>query len=111
MISLVLIYLLAAFCMSRISIAREEDGPEDVSIYIMTNGVHADIVVPVKSEAMDWSSQVKFSNTTGNDSSMQWLALGWGDRGFYLETPTWADLKAKVALSAAFGLAKTVIHA
>lgn len=108
-VGLILIYLLAAFCLSRISVAKETGTASDI-IYIQTNGVHTDIVVPVRNAYKDWSQQVKFSNTLANDTTMQWLAFGWGDRGFYLETPTWADLKASVALNAALGLGKSAIH-
>ncbi|MBC7827616.1 MAG: DUF2459 domain-containing protein, partial [Chitinophagaceae bacterium] len=98
---LVSIYLLSAFCLSRITVNKDVKESDDVTIYIKTNGVHADLVVPVKHGQMDWSRQVKFSNTVLNDSTMQWLALGWGDKGFYLQTPTWADLKFSVAFNAA----------
>lgn len=37
--------------------------------------------------------------------------MGWGDKGFYLETPTWAELKASVAFKAVTGLSTTAIHA
>lgn len=60
---------------------------------------------------MDWSKEIKFANTQSNDSTLPFLALGWGDKGFYLETPTWADLKFKTAFRAAFGLSTTAIHA
>ena len=32
----------------------------DVAIYIKTNGVHTDIVVPVKNEVKDWRNEIKF---------------------------------------------------
>lgn len=108
---LVSIYLLSAFCLSRITVNNDVKASDDVTIYIKTNGVHTDLVVPVKHGQMDWSRQVKFSNTVLNDSTMQWLALGWGDKGFYLQTPTWADLKFSVAFNAAFGLSTTAMHA
>ncbi|MGC4034775.1 MAG: TIGR02117 family protein [Chitinophagaceae bacterium] len=110
-VSFVLLYLLAAFCLSRITINKEPDTTNDVTIYIKTNGVHTDIVVPVKNDQMDWSKEILFSNTTAKDSSMQYLAMGWGDKGFYLETPTWADLKFRTAFRAAFALSTTAIHA
>jgi len=67
--------------------------------------------VPVRNEMQDWSREIKFSNTHLTDTSLQWLAMGWGDKGFYLQTPTWADLKFSVAFKAAFGLSTTAIHA
>ena len=111
LVMLIGIYFAAAFVLSRIGIEKEADSSEDVEIYILTNGVHVDIVVPVRSELVDWSKQIRYDHTIGNDSSMQYLALGWGDKGFYLETPTWADLKFSVAVKAATGMSTSAIHA
>jgi len=91
--------------------SAENDAHKEVTIYIRTNGVHTDIVVPVRNEHYDWSKEVKAKNTQANDTNFTYLALGWGDKGFYLETPTWADLKASVAFKAATGLSNTAMHA
>ncbi len=110
-IAFILLYLFTAFCLSRISCDEEINQKDELSIYIKTNGVHTDIVVPVKNEQMDWSKEIKFSHTESKDSTYNYLGLGWGDKGFYLETPTWADLKTSVAFKAATGLSTTAIHA
>ena len=110
-IVLVLAYLLFSYCLSRITIHQEENTKEEITIYILTNGVHTDLVVPVKSILYDWSSHVQYCNTVSKDSNYQYLAMGWGNKGFYLETPEWKDLKASVAFKAAFGLSATAIHA
>ncbi len=110
-VGFILIYLGAAYCLSRITVAEEKNAKDEVIIFIKTNGVHTDIVVPVRSEQKDWSEEVRFENTTSKDSTYQYLGMGWGDKGFYLETPTWGDLKASVALKAATGLSTTAIHA
>ena len=111
MIAFVLLYFLSAYCLSRITINKENGKTADMKIYIKTNGVHTDIVVPVKSELMDWSKEIKYDNTIGKDSTMNYLAMGWGDKGFYLNTPTWADLTFKTAFTAMFALGSTAIHA
>ena len=108
---IILLYLFVAFCLSRITIDQEPVTTHDVEIYILTNGVHTDIVVPVRNEQFDWSREIKFANTTSQDSTLKFLALGWGDKGFYLETPTWAHLKFTTAFKAATGLSTTAIHA
>ena len=110
-ISFILLYLISAFCLSRIRCDEESNQKDELSIYIKTNGVHTDIVVPVKNEQMDWSQEITFGNTKSKDTTYNYLGLGWGDKGFYLETPTWADLKASVAFKAATGLSTTAIHA
>ena len=110
-ISFILVYLLSAFCLSRITVEKESDTPADVAVFILTNGVHTDIVVPVKNDVFDWTKQVKFANTHLTDTAaIQWLAMGWGDKGFYLETPTWPDLTFTTAFKAAFGLSTTAMH-
>jgi uncharacterized protein (TIGR02117 family) len=107
----ILLYLLTVFCLSRISVSREDGTQEEVAIYIKTNGVHTDIVVPVANEVYDWSKEVKFHNTHLKDSaSIQWLAVGWGDKGFYLHTPQWSDLTFSTAFKAAFALGTTAMH-
>ncbi|GGH79812.1 hypothetical protein GCM10011379_49750 [Filimonas zeae] len=111
LVALLLLYLLSAFTLSRISTAREKDTRPEMAIYILTNGVHTDLVVPVKSEYIDWSQYIPFSNTSSKDTTAQWLAFGWGDKGFYLETPTWADLKFGTAFKAAFRLSTSAVHA
>ena len=104
-------YLLIVTLLSFVSV---NDGlvksRKEIPIYILTNGVHTDVVLPLKSEHYDWTNQLKPEYTKAKDSTYQYAALGWGDKGFYLETPTWADLKASTALKAASGLSTTAMH-
>jgi len=104
------LYFTTAFTLSRITVDKEQPAKEEVTIYIKTNGVHTDIVVPVRSAQMDWSNEIKFANTLLKDTGYNFLAMGWGDKGFYLNTPTWSQLKFSVAFRAAFGLSTTAIH-
>lgn len=104
-------YALAAFSLSRITVNKDaENQPKEVSVYIMTNGVHTDLVVPITNEIKDWTQEIKFENTKAKDSTANFLAFGWGDKGFYLNTPEWSDLKASTAFNAAFGLSSTAMH-
>jgi len=105
------LYLGMAFALSRIAVEKETENAEDLSIYIITNGVHTDLVLPVKSTYIDWSRDIKFQHTASKDSLMDFVAFGWGDKGFYLETPTWADLRFSVAFKAATNLSTSAIHA
>ncbi len=104
-------YLLIVTLLSFVSV---NDGlvksRKEIPIYILTNGVHTDVVLPLKSEHYDWTNQLKPEHPKAKDSTYQYAALGWGDKGFYLETPTWADLKTSTALKAASGLSSTAMH-
>ncbi|WP_131538376.1 TIGR02117 family protein [Pedobacter nototheniae] len=111
LIGFILLYFACAFCFSRITINKNPTNKQEISIYIMTNGVHTDIVVPAKSAQMNWANEIKYSNTVSADSTYQYLALGWGDKKFYLETPEFSDLKLNVALGAITGLNSSAMHA
>lgn len=107
----IIVYVLAAVGLSRITVnANQEIKKQEVTIYILSNGVHTDIVVPVRNNIYDWSQQIKFSDAKAKDSSATYLAMGWGDKGFYLNTPTWGDLKFSTAFKAATGLSTSAMH-
>lgn len=111
-VGFLLIYILGAFLLPKIPVnSNISTEGKTIPIYILSNGVHTDIVLPVKNELYDWSQKVKFENTITKDSTAQWVAFGWGDKGFYLETPTWNDLKFSTAFKAASGLSTSAIHA
>jgi uncharacterized protein (TIGR02117 family) len=110
-VGFILLYLLSAFLFSIWTIKKEPVSSNDVAIYILTNGDHTDIVVPVKNIITDWSREIGYQNTIAKDTTNQYLAIGWGDKGFYLNTPTWADLKFSTAFKAAFALSTSAIHA
>ena len=69
--------------------AEKTDDAKIIELYILTNGVHTDLVVPVKSKYIDWSSKLPFENTKGQKTDFDYISFGWGDKGFYLDTPTW----------------------
>ncbi len=103
-------YVIIGFALSKITVKEEPNAPDEVAIYILTNGVHTDIVMPVKTKTIDWSTQIKYEHTDKANSTYNYIAMGWGDKGFYLQTPTWADLKFSTAFKAATGLGSTAIH-
>lgn len=111
LLGLILLYVIIAYLLSLITIEKEANTKPEVEIYILTNGVHTDIVMPTKNDQIDWSQQIQYKNTKAADSTYKYIAMGWGDKGFYLETPEWSDLKASVAFKAATGLSTTAIHA
>jgi uncharacterized protein (TIGR02117 family) len=80
-------------------------------VYLLKSGPHTDFLVQVKTDVHDWSIDFPYSNNANPDSSLQWLAVGWGDKNFYMNTPTWGDLTFKTAVYAAAGLGTAGIHA
>lgn len=110
LIVLIGIYFLLAFCLSRITLNRHPVNKPEIAIYIMTNGVHTDIVMPAISDQINWTKEIAYQNTLAADSTYPYLAMGWGDKKFYLETPEFSDLKLSTAVKAISGLSTTAMH-
>ena len=107
----VLLYVVLALTIPYIPVQKEATNDvAEIPIYIYTNGVHTDIVMPIKTEQIDWSKKILFENTTSKSSDFNYVGIGWGDKGFYLDTPTWAELKVSTAISAAFWLGDSAMH-
>jgi len=107
----VFLYIIIALLLPLIPVKAEEtNDPKVIEAYILTNGVHTDIVVPVQSEFIDWGQKIPYSNTKSKQENFKFIAFGWGDKGFYLNTPTWADLKFSTAFKAAFWLSESAMH-
>lgn len=101
--------LAAEWVCSRIKVQPLQSGG-NITVYLLSNGAHTDIVVPARNHIMDWDSLFPYRNTLGNDTSHSYLGIGWGDKGFYLETPTWSDLTVTTAVNAMTGLSSSALH-
>lgn len=108
--SVLFLYLAGAYIFSHITVNKEDNQPEEMPIYISTNGMHTDLIFPIKTEEIDWSKDIKYNQTSSKDSIQNYISIGWGDRGFFLDVPDWDHVKVSVAFKAAFGLSSTAIH-
>ncbi len=110
-IGIVGLYIFVVWACSYITVPAEKDDHRgEVNIYILTNGMHTDIVMPVRSELIDWSLFFPFDDTISKDSMQNYAAIGWGDKGFYMEIPEWSDLTFRIAFRAAFGISSSALH-
>ena len=75
-----------------------------ITIYASSNGVHMDLILFKDHLAPTLLTQFEIVE------GMDYIAIGWGDKGFYLDTPSWAELKVSTALIAAFLPSATVMH-
>lgn len=103
-------WLLFAFLLQHVRTGKENAVADDaVEIFIRSNGVHTDFVLPVRSACIAWDTFVAPAACNA-DSSYPYIAMGWGDKGFFLNTPTWGDLTFSTAFVAAAGLGETAMH-
>ena len=98
-------YLIISLILSSITVGRtvSNESSEKV-IYLNTNGVHLDIVIPIENIDSLVLSEIKHSRNE------KYLSFGWGDENFYINTPTWGDLTFNNAFSAMFLKSSTLMH-
>lgn len=110
--TLLLLYLLAALAGSLLPAHPEWKEPQQgVRIFIYSNGVHTGLVVPARNELQDWSYLVRAEDISDPRYALSsHLLFGWGERGFYLNTPRWSDLDPLVALRAVVPGRHTLLH-
>lgn len=81
-----------------------------IEIYVTSNGIHTDLILPVKTPYLDWRETIALQHFSGADSTFTHIGFGWGDRRFYMETPEWGDLTIEVAVSAALWPTPSAMH-
>ncbi len=82
----------------------------EVEAYVLSNGVHTDLVFPIRSRTIDWSTVFAATDAAAVPPDADFIAIGWGDREFYLNTPTWADLTVSRAFGAVTGRHASLLH-
>ncbi|MEJ8823441.1 TIGR02117 family protein [Variovorax humicola] len=81
-----------------------------IDAWVLSNGVHTDLVFPLRGHGTDWSQLFKPADFRALPPDADYIAIGWGDREFYLNTPRWADLTVSRALGALAGIHDSVLH-
>ena len=82
-----------------------------VRIYVIDNGIHTDLVLPVSAEGVAWGDLIRPGHLADpKRAAASHLAFGWGDRDFYLNTPTWWDVNPLRVARAFVGAGATVVH-
>ena len=98
-------YILISLLLTWVSVHEKiNDENANQTIYISTNGVHLNIVMPKKTLGTELLKGIEHQE---NDS---YLAFGWGDKDFYLETRNWEDLSIKRSLQALFLKTPSLMH-
>jgi len=103
--SLIILYLLTAWVCSNIATNPEKElANKSKLIYVVSNGVHTDIIFPLGYLNKHSIDNLNLKTTT------EFVAFGWGDKGFYINTPTWGDLTFSTAVNALFLKSVSAMH-
>lgn len=83
LLALAVLYILSEYVLSRMSGTKvEKGGNRDIPVFILSNGVHTDLVFPVQNPQIDWSQLFPYSNTIGGDRAYRYVGIGWGTKAF-----------------------------
>ena len=105
------LFLLLGFVPRNLDYRRPAPG-DTVHIFVRSNEIHTDLVLPVTCDdpAIDWQDRFPRAHFQADVSDCRYVAIGWGNRQFYVETPRWSDLKVTSAIGALFWPSETVLH-
>lgn len=78
-------------------------------ILVLKNPIHTDIAIPLDDRVRKRFGFLVEAGLPVDAPEARYLAFGWGGRAFYLETPTWSQLKAVPVLKA-LTLDASVMH-
>ena len=75
----------------------------DLKICIANTGIHSNIIVPTENNVFDWHKYLSIDAITIEPAKdYNYLSFGWGDRDFYMLTPTLANVKFSTTFKALF---------
>lgn len=104
------LYLAAALLGSLVPVNRGWSEPErGITIYLADNGVHTDIVMPVRAGGLDWAPLIPRRDFAAAPPQARWIAFGSGEERVYLETPRWRDITPRTIWSGLTG-GRRVMH-
>lgn len=72
-------------------------------VYVAGDAMHVNLILPVQNQAFDWSQFLSIDQI-GRDAQQRYryLKFGWGDRDFYMNTPSWSEMKISNVLRSLF---------
>ncbi len=104
------LYLAAALIGSLVPVNRGWAEPaQGTLVYLADNGIHADIIMPVEAQGLDWAPLFPKRDFAAAPPAARWIAFGSGEERVYLETPRWRDIKPGTVWSALAG-GRRVMH-
>lgn len=104
------LYLLAALAGSLVPVNRGWTEPErGTVVYLADNGVHADLIMPVRAQGLDWTPLVPKRHFAAPPARARWVAFGSGEERVYIDTPRWRDIRLSTIWSALTG-GRRVMH-
>lgn len=82
---------------------------EGIEIMVGDNGVHTELVLPLVTPVKDWRGTFPAADVPAAHEPYTHVAVSWGEREVFLNTPTWSDLTLSTAIGALIG-GEALVH-
>ncbi len=92
-----------------LSAPAEAAAQGETQILLLANPIHTDIALPVDDEVRAAFADLVLSGLPVDMPGVEYLVIGWGGRSFYIETPTWGDIRPLPVLKA-LTIDRSVLH-
>lgn len=112
------LYALAVLGLGLLPAPHRDPLPDQpkVPIYLISNGWHVWLALPVHQDGTDWSDWLAShqgpatGGIAGRIEAQDYVAFGWGDRDFYLHTRRPMDFRPDLAVAALLGRGPAAMH-
>jgi uncharacterized protein (TIGR02117 family) len=81
-----------------------------IPIYVASNGIHTDLILPVKVAEFDLSKAINLDPLMKAEPESTFLEIGWGEELVYTKVATWDDLTWRIALQSMFFSPGSLMH-
>ncbi|RWP65699.1 MAG: TIGR02117 family protein [Mesorhizobium sp.] len=108
-VAIVLAVVLGTFIPRPLLPAAAADPPAIRHVLVLKNPIHTDIAIPVDDDVGKRFHFLVGGGIPADMAGVRYIVFGWGGRAFYLETPTWSELKAAPVMKA-LTLDASVMH-
>ncbi|OUR96825.1 hypothetical protein A9Q84_10830 [Halobacteriovorax marinus] len=105
-----LAYFMWSFILSFVTTEEIVKEEKDITIYVASNPIHTEFLLPVKNEFIDWSELIRPRDYKIDFKDFSYVAIGWGDKRFYFEMPRWENFTLDLGFTALLLPTESVMH-
>ena len=88
-----------------------EETPDGIEIFVYSDSAHSEIVFPCVTPQLNWKTIFNKKFFPAESLQHSHIGIGWGERDFFIETPTWEDIKISTTIRAMFWPTRSAIKA
>ena len=98
-----LVFFLCALLGAAVSNGENGGGNGRHQIHLVSGPIHYDILLPANDHTKEAFAFLKSAGVPIDQNNVHWIMLGWGAKGFYIETKEFSDMRVGTVVRAITG--------